>query len=171
MLVSENETLKNNIIKWAEELGKDRTILLPLLQRVQKKYSSISPYAMQIIADLLDIHPVEVYSVVSFYSFLNDEPKGRFVIRLCRTISCEMSGRDRIARQLQNELGIAFGETTPDSRFTLEWTNCMGMCDLGPAMMVNDVVFTEMTPEKAHEIVERCRQTFSAFALQNKQEG
>ena len=123
---------------------------------------------MQVIADVLDIHPVEVYSVVSFYSFLDDKPKGRFVIRLCQTISCDMFGKSRVAKQLENELGIKFGETTPDGKFTLEYTNCLGMCDRGPAMLVNNQVFTQVSPEKAHEIVEKCRQTYGVFALEDK---
>jgi NADH:ubiquinone oxidoreductase subunit E len=169
MLVTENERLKDNILKWAEKNGHSRSELIPMLQMVQKRYSRISAYAMQVIADVLDIHPVEVYSVVSFYSFLDDRPKGRFIIRLCRTISCDMQGKDRVARQLENELGIEFGDTTPDGKFTLEWTNCLGMCDRGPAMLVNDQVFTHVTPESVHETIEACRQTFGIFALQDKE--
>ena len=168
MLVTENERLKQNILEWGDELGRDRSVLIPILQRVQRKYHRISAFAMQIIADMLDIHPVEVYSVVSFYSFLNEKPNGRFVIRLCRTISCDMQEKDRVARQLENELDIRFGETTADGKFTLEWTNCLGMCDRGPAMLVNDQVFTHVTPEKVHEIIEKCRQTFGVFALEEQ---
>jgi NADH-quinone oxidoreductase E subunit len=169
MLVTENERLRQNITDWADELGRKRSSLMPLLQKVQKKYQSVSSFAMQIIADILDIHPVEVYSVISFYSFLNSNPKGRFIIRLCRTISCAMTGKDRVARQLENELGIKFGETTPDGKFSLEYTNCLGMCDQGPAMLVNDQVFTLVTPEKAHEIIEKCRGTFGVYSLQNQE--
>ncbi len=71
-------------------------------------------------------------------------------------------------RQLENELEIRFGETTSDGKFTLEFTNCLGMCDRGPAMLVNDQVFTQVSPEKAHEIIEKCRQTFGTFALQDQ---
>jgi len=103
--------------------------------------------------------------VVSFYTFLNKTYKSKFVIRLCQTISCDMAGKDRVARQLENDLGITFGETTPDGRFTLEWANCLGMCDQGPALLVNDRVYTRVTPETVHDIVELCRKTFSVYAL------
>lgn len=169
MLVTENERLRQNITDWADELGRNRSALIPLLQKIQKRYKSISSFGMQVLADLLGIHPVEVYSVVTFYSFLNHSPKGRFIIRLCRTISCEMAGKDRVARQLENELGIKFGETTPDGKFSLEYTNCLGMCDQGPAMLVNDHVITMVTPEKVHDIIEKCRQTFGMFSLQNQE--
>ncbi|HUW61154.1 MAG TPA: NADH-quinone oxidoreductase subunit NuoE [Candidatus Bathyarchaeia archaeon] len=166
MYAHDNERLKSDIRTWAAENGRDRTALIPLLQMVQGKYSQISNYAMQVIADQLDIHPVEVYSVTSFYSFLDYAPKGRFVLRLCQTISCDMQGKDRVARQLENDLGIRFGETTDDGKFTLEWANCLGMCDQGPALLVNDTIHTRVTPEKVHEIVEECRKIFGIYAVE-----
>ena len=169
MYAHDNERLKNDIRGWAAENGRDRSALIPLLQRVQGKYSQVSSYAMQVIADQLDIHPVEVYSVISFYSFLNHAPKGRFVFRLCQTISCDMDGKDRVARQLENDLGIRFGESTADGKFTLEWANCLGMCDQGPALLVNDAIYSKVTPETVHEIVEECRKTFGVHAVEAKE--
>ena len=168
MLVSDNERLKQDIVKWAKKFDNDRAGLIPVLQAIQRKYSQISAYAMQILADELNIHPVEVYSVVSFYSFLDEKEKGQFIIRVCRTISCDMLGKDRVAKQLENELGIKFGETTPDGRFSLEWANCLGMCDQGPAMLVNEDVYTRVTPEKVHEIIDKYRKTFGVYALQSE---
>jgi NADH-quinone oxidoreductase E subunit len=165
MLTTEREQMVSDINGWIEENGPDRSSLIPVLQEVQKKYGRITSFSMQKIADLLGIHPVEVYGVVSFYSFLDNKPHGRFVIRLCQTISCEMAGKARVARQLENDLGIEFGQTTSDGMFTLEWTSCMGMCDKGPAMMVNDQVFTKVTAEKVHNIIEGCKQSFSAFSF------
>ena len=100
--------------------GRDRSALIPILQDVQQRYHTISDFAMQTVADRLGIHPVEVYSVVTFYAFLNEKRHGSFVIRLCRTVSCELAGKAAVAQQLRNDLGIEFGETTPDGRFTLE---------------------------------------------------
>jgi NADH-quinone oxidoreductase E subunit len=157
MLVTEQERLKHDIEGWVKHYGRDRSSLMPVLQEVQKRYCCINDFAMQQVADLLDIHPVEVYGVVSFYSFLDNKPKGRFVMRLCRTISCEMAGKDRVARQLENDLGVPFGETTGDGMFSLEWANCLGMCDQGPALLVNEQVFARVTPEKVQEIIEGCR--------------
>ena len=165
MLVTEQEKMKQDIQSWIDNYGKSRSSLLPVLQEVQKKYRCINDFAMQQVADLLDIHPVEVYGVVSFYSFLKDEPQGRFIIRLCRTISCDMAGKDRVARQLENDLGIEFGETTADGMFTLEWANCLGMCDQGPAMLVNDQVFTRVTPEKVHDIIKGCRSSLATHVV------
>ena len=163
MLVSEKEKLCAEIAALAEQHGRDRSALIPILQDLQDREGWISDFAMQEIARLLDIHPVEVYSVISFYAFLNAEKKGHFIFRLCRTISCDMAGKDRIARQLENELGIKFGETTEDGHFSLEYTNCMGWCDQGPALMVNDQVFTKVTAQKVHDIVEACRRVWALY--------
>jgi len=170
MLVTEHDRLAQELRDLADRFGRDRSALIPILQEIQKKRYHISGHAMQEIADLLGIHPVEVYSVVSFYSFLDDKPKGQFVIRLCRTISCDLAGKDRVARQLENDLGIRFGETTRDGKFTLEYANCLGMCDQGPALLVNDKVHTCVTPEKVHAILQECRSAFGVHAREAREE-
>ena len=169
MLMTERDRLASTITSMADKLGHNRTSLIPILLEVKRKYHRIDSFAMQVIGDLLGIHPVEVHSVVSFYAFLGDQPQGRFVIRLCRTISCDMQGKSRVQRQLENDLGIRMGETTADGSFTLEWANCMGMCDQGPALLVNDRLFTHVTPEKVHEILEECRSVFGVHAAESKE--
>ncbi len=165
MLVTERQSLREDVARWVERLGRQRSSLIPVLQEVQRAYGQISEFAMQQVAHELDIHPVEVYGVVSFYSFLSERTQGRFVVRLCRTISCDMQGKDRLARQLENDLGIRFGESTADGKFSLEWANCLGMCDRGPALLVNDQVFTSVTCEAAHAILETCRRSFGPLAF------
>jgi [NiFe] hydrogenase diaphorase moiety large subunit len=164
MLVTERERLREELVELVDKHGHDRSALMSILEEVQRRNCCISEYCMQVIADLLDLHPVEVQSVVSFYSFLNEKPQGQFVIRLCRTVSCEMFGKAQLARQLKNDLGIRFGETTADGKFSLHWANCLGMCDQGPAMLVNDQVFTRVTPEKIHGILQQCRESFGVHA-------
>jgi NADH:ubiquinone oxidoreductase subunit E len=163
MLVFEQESLIREIGELCDKLGRKRASLLAILHAYQGTHACIPDFAMQEIAHQLDIHPVEVYSVVSFYSFFSTEEKGHFILRLCRTISCDMLNKDQVARQLEQELGISFGETTPDGHFTLEWTNCIGMCDMGPAMMVNNQIFTKVTPTRVHEILEICRRIWGLY--------
>jgi NADH:ubiquinone oxidoreductase 24 kD subunit len=153
MLILEKNELTEEIEQLVAKYGKDKSSLLSILQAVQRKHKHIPDFAQQEIARLLDIHPVEVYSVISFYSFLSTEPKGKYIIRLCKTISCDMQGKDSVAKAIQRELGINFGETTKDKKFTLEYTNCVGMCDQGPAMIINERVYTKLTPEKAIQIL------------------
>lgn len=170
MLNTATERVECELRALADTHGRERDALIPILQDVQLKYGHVTEHAMQVIANELGLHPVEVHSVLSFYSFLNTEPKGRFVIRLCRTVSCDMAGKTRVAQQLENDLGIAFGETTPDGKFTLEWANCIGMCDQGPALLVNDKVYTRVEPYMVNEILEECRRVFGVHAAA-QQEG
>lgn len=164
MLNTATERLERELQALADAHGRERDALIPILQDIQRKYGYISEHAMQVVADALGLHPVEVHSVLSFYSFLDTKPKGKFIIRLCRTISCDMAGKERVAKQLENDLGIRFGETTADGKFTLEWANCIGMCDQGPALLVNDKVHARVTPDKVHEILEECRRVFGVYA-------
>ena len=170
MLVTNRNRLDQELEVLIDKCGRQRTALIPILQAVQRKYGFVGDFAMQRIADALDIHPVEVHGVVTFYSFLSEKPLGRFVIRLCRTISCDMAGKDRVAAQLETELGIKFGETTGDGMFTLEWANCIGACDQGPALLVNDTLWTHVTPQRVLEILEECRSRLSPHAIQGAEE-
>ncbi len=115
---------------------------------------------MQTIADRLGIHPFEVYSVVTFYAFLNEKYHGRFVIRLCRTISADMVGKEAVARQLKTDLGIDFGQTTPDGRFTLEWANCIGMVRPGTGHAGERITCLRMSRRKRYiAILAACEKT------------
>ncbi|MDX5318604.1 MAG: NAD(P)H-dependent oxidoreductase subunit E [Actinomycetes bacterium] len=115
--------------------GAFRGALIPVLQDLRQQLP-LDGVVQQLVADRLGVPPVEVYGVVSFYSFLGTSVSGTHVIRLCRTLSCEMQGARDIAAVLEEELGIGFGETTADGMFTLEWANCIGQCDAPPAMLV-----------------------------------
>ena len=155
MLVLEKNALTEEIEVLVAKYGSEREALIPVLQDLQSKHGFISEFAQQEVARLLDIHPVEVFGVISFYAFLSTEPKGRNIVRLCQTISCDLQGKEAISRTIERELGIHFGETTKDRKFSLEYINCMGMCDCGPAMLINDQVFTGLTPNKVVEILHK----------------
>ncbi len=154
MVYPDKNVLVNEVNNLVKKYGNGRESLLPILQDVQRKFGFISDFAMQEIAHKLEIHPVEVYGVVTFYSFLSTEPKGKYVIRLCKTISCDLAGKDAIATTLQRELNLKFGETSKDRKFTLEYCHCIGMCDQGQAMLINEEVFTKLTPSKVIEIID-----------------
>ncbi len=170
MLATERESLRQEIQELAKKYEYKRDGMMPILEAIQEKYRHVSDFAMQEIARSLHVFPAEVYGVVTFYSYLSTEPKGRFVVRLCRTLSCDMAGKKEVARQLENELGISFGETTRDRLFTLEYCNCLGMCDQGPALLVNDDVYAKVHPEMVSEVVEKYRRTFGP-AYQTKSGG
>jgi len=146
--------LREDVEEVASLTNNNRASLVPVLRAVKEKYRGIDSEAMQIVADVLGCHPVEVNAVATFYAFLNPKTEGRFIFRLCRTYSCELAGKEEIAKQLSRDLGIGFGETSADGAFSLEWANCMGMCDQGPAMLVNDEIYTKLTANRVHGIVQ-----------------
>jgi [NiFe] hydrogenase diaphorase moiety large subunit len=160
MLATERESLRHEIAELADKFEHKRDGMMPMLETIQEKYRCVSDFAMQEVARQLGVFPTEVYGVVSFYSFLSTEPKGKFVIRLCRTLSCDFAGKREVAQQLENELGIKFGETTKDRLYSLEYCNCLGMCDNGPALLVNNDVYTRVHPELVSDILDKYRRMF-----------
>ncbi|PIS27108.1 MAG: NADH-quinone oxidoreductase subunit NuoE [Candidatus Marinimicrobia bacterium CG08_land_8_20_14_0_20_45_22] len=161
MQIIDRQKVNHEIECLREKYGQDRSALIPILQELQEIYGYLPYIVMQETAHSLGIHPSEVEGVASFYSFLRTKEKqGKYVIRLCQTISCNLAKKVNVARQFENELGIKFGQTTNDGMFTLEYTNCLGMCDQGPALMINDRLFSKVTPEKASAIIADCRRDF-----------
>ncbi|MCK5028719.1 MAG: NADH-quinone oxidoreductase subunit NuoE [Bacteroidales bacterium] len=137
----------------ADKHGRDRESLLPILQGIITEERFISDAAMSEVARELDMSAALVYGTATFYSFLDTEPRGKYVIRICRTITCDMKGKKQIIKTLEDLLKIKVGETTKDNQFTLLETNCLGWCHKGPAMLINDDAYTELTEEKVSEIV------------------
>ncbi len=137
----------------ANEHGRDRENLLPILQGVVEQEKYLSEYSMIEIARELDLPAAEVYGTATFYSFLEHKKMGKYIIRVCKTITCSMKGKNQVLHTIEDMLKIGIGETTPDSKFSLLQTNCLGWCHKAPAMLVNDDVYTELTPEKVREIL------------------
>jgi NADH-quinone oxidoreductase subunit E len=133
--------------------GKERKALMPLLQAVVKTKNHLDDQDFIAIAKALDLSAAEVFGTASFYTFLDTVPRGKNVIRVCKTISCHMAGKDEIIRTIEETLNVKTGETTVDKKFTLLTANCLGWCHKGPVMLINDKVFPELTPEKAIDIL------------------
>lgn len=145
------------LLELIDKFGRKQESLLPILQSVVEKQNYLSEDIILDISKELDISAAQVYGTATFYSFLDIEPRGEYVIRLCKTITCEMRGKKLILQTLEDLLKIKLGETTKDKKFTLLETNCLGQCHKGPAMLVNNEVFTELTPEKVSDIVNEFR--------------
>jgi NADH-quinone oxidoreductase subunit E len=128
--------------------------LLVALKEAQAKFGYLSPALMMELARALDVPVNEVYGVASFYSFLNIKPLGRNVIRICRSVPCYLKNNQAIIETVEREIGIRPGETSPDSRFSFELTNCIGLCDRAPAMLVNGDVHVDLTPSKISQILQ-----------------
>ena len=122
--------------------------LLVLLKEAQSKFGYVSEQVIAGLAETLDIPVNDVYGVASFYSFLDTRPVGRNVIRVCKSLPCYLKHSQDIIESVAREIGIRPGETTADGRFSFRLTNCIGACDRAPAMMINDEVHVDLTPEK-----------------------
>ena len=145
--------IKSLIKDMTEKHGKKRESLLPIMQAVVEREKYLSEYSMIEIARQVDIPAAEVYGTATFYSFIGTKPTGQYIIRICKTITCAMKGKNQVLFAIQDMLKIKLGETTPDKRFSLLETNCLGWCHKAPAMMVNDEVYTVLTPEKVRDIL------------------
>ncbi len=132
---------------------RDRADLVERLKEVQRRYGHVPEGAITGLAESMAIPVHEVYGVASFYSFLSTKPQGRNVIRVCRSLPCYLKSAEMIMEVLEKELGIGLGETTPDGRFTFELTNCIGLCDHAPAMLINQDPHVDLTPEKIKRVI------------------
>ena len=130
-----------------------RENLMLILHQINDEKGYIDKEDMQNIADFLDISPTDVYGVVTFYSFFNLEKKGKYIIRVCQSLTCDMLDKKAIITALESECNTKMDETSSDNMFTLEYTNCLGMCDKGPAIMINKKVYTQLTPLKITDII------------------
>ena len=144
---------KDFVHELADQYGRTRESLLPIMQGVVSRDKYLSKEAMIEIARELEIATAEVFGTASFYAFLDTKPRGKYVIRVCQTITCEMKGKKEIIHTLENLLKIKVGETNSSGRFTLLTTNCLGWCHKAPAMLINDEVYTDLTTEKVKEII------------------
>ncbi len=127
--------------------------LLVLLKEAQAKDGYLSEKVMSDLAEALEMSKSDVFGVATFYSFLSTKPTGRNVIRICRSLPCYLKNYQAIVESVAGEIGIDPGETTADGRFTFELTNCIGACDKAPAMLINDEVHGNLTPEKISQIL------------------
>ncbi|MBI9035979.1 MAG: NAD(P)H-dependent oxidoreductase subunit E [Bacteroidales bacterium] len=145
---------KELVKELVEKHGNKQNSLMPVLQGVVQVERYLSEEAMLIIAEELEISAADVYGTASFYTFLDTVPRGKNIVRVCKTITCKMKGNQEIVETLEDMLKIKVGETTGDNQFTLLTANCLGWCHKGPVMLVNDEVFPEITPQKAMDVIQ-----------------
>jgi NADH-quinone oxidoreductase subunit E len=137
----------------SDKHGRARENLIPILQEIVQRHNYLTDEAMVEVAKELDISAAEVYGTASFYTFLDTQERGKYVIRVCKTITCSMKGKGDIIHTLEDILKIKVGETTADKQFSLIETNCIGWCHKAPAILINDMPYTELSPEKVTEII------------------
>jgi NADH-quinone oxidoreductase subunit E len=134
-----------------------RAVTLPALHIVQDAERKVSPAAMVEIAELLELHPAEVADTMSFYGFFRSEgqPLGTHRVWVCRSISCMLRGGEDLLARLCRRFGVKPGQTTPDGKITLEFAECLGVCEGAPCMLVDEHCHANLTEDSATELIER----------------
>ena len=138
--------------------GKQKSALIRALHLTQEENDGwLSIAAMDQLAEVLDITPIEVYEVATFYSMYNLAPVGKYVLEFCHTGPCAIEGAERIVAYTQQKLGIKTGETTPDRMFTIKEVECLGACGYAPMMQVGEFYHEHLTEAKIDQFIEDCR--------------
>ncbi|MGZ5187983.1 MAG: NADH-quinone oxidoreductase subunit NuoE family protein [Kaistella sp.] len=144
--------------------GKQKSALIPVLHIAQKEFGGwLDIPVMDYVAQILNIKPIEVYEVATFYTMFNMKPVGKYVLEVCQTGPCMLNGSDGILSHIRETLNIKNGETTADGLFTLKPAECLGACGYAPMMQLGKFYHEHLTKEKVDEILELCRQ--GAIAL------
>lgn len=142
---------------------KQKSALLPVLHLAQESFGGwLSAETMDYVAELLNIKPIEVYEVATFYSMYNLKPVGKYMFEVCQTGPCMISGSDDIVEYIKEKLGIGIGETTADGMFTLKTVECLGACGYAPMMQLGKHYKEHLTKEKVDAIIEECRKNAAA---------
>jgi NADH-quinone oxidoreductase subunit E len=138
--------------------GKQKSALLPVLHMAQVEFGGwLDVPVMDYVATILNIEPIEVYEVASFYSMYNLKPVGKFLFEVCQTGPCMVNGSDEIIAYIKQKLNIGVGETTTDGMFTLKTVECLGACGYAPMMQFGKTYREHLTKEKVDSIIEECR--------------
>lgn len=137
--------------------GKQKSALLPVLHLAQDEFGWLSPELMDYVAGLLQITPIEVYEVATFYTMYNLKPVGKYKLEFCRTSCCALRGAEDLMDYTLNKLGIKEGETTSDGLFTVIGVECLGACGYAPMLQLGDHFMEHLTPEKMDQFIEQCR--------------
>ncbi len=138
--------------------GKQKSALLPVLHLAQDSFGGwLSAATMDYVAELLQLNPIEVYEVATFYSMYNLKPVGKYLFEVCQTGPCMLNGSDDIIAYIGEKLGIKPGETTSDGLFTLKTVECLGACGYAPMMQMGKTYREHLTKAKVDAIVEECR--------------
>jgi NADH-quinone oxidoreductase subunit E len=150
------QKVKEIIARFPE--GKHKSALIPVLHIAQEENGGwLSVEAMDHVAELLQIKPIEVYEVATFYSMYNLKPVGKFLFEVCQTGPCMLNGSDQIIDHIKQKLGIKAGETTGDGMFTLKTVECLGACGYAPMMQMGKFYKEHLTIDKVDKIIAECR--------------
>ncbi len=127
--------------------------LIPVMQKAQELFGYLSLETMELISERLDVPVSEIYGVATFYALFSLTPKGEYVISVCTGTACYVKGAQLVLDEVKNQLGIGSGETTPDGKFSIQDTRCLGCCGLAPVMVINNDVYGRLEPADIKDIL------------------
>lgn len=134
--------------------GRQQSAVMPLLDIAQRQEGWVSQAAMEVIAGMLEMAPIRVHEVATFYTMYNLKPVGKFHVQVCTNICCLLRGSDGVAESAKAALGVGWGETTEDGLFTLSEVECLGACTNAPMMQVNDDYYEDLSPESTRAVLD-----------------
>jgi NADH-quinone oxidoreductase E subunit len=147
------EPVQERVLDIVSKYEAKEDCVLQILHDVQADNNSLSEAELIQVARAMDIPLSRVYGVATFYSMYSVRPRGKYVIRICESAPCHITGAQAVIRAFEQALGVKMGETTKDRKFTLEYTSCLGVCGVAPAVMINDQVYGNLTPAKVKEVL------------------
>ncbi len=136
-----------------DEKGHEKAELIPILHEINTEVGYISDEAIKELSERMNISTSHIYSVATFYRMFSTEPRGRHVIQFCESAPCHVAGGRLVWQKLQDELGLTQGETSEDEKWTLLTTSCLGICGVGPVMIVDNDIYGNVTPDQVPEIL------------------
>ncbi len=148
-----DKKLKEEVEELLKNYSTQRDNLIKILEDIQEKYGYIPQVAQIEVAKHLNIPLAEVYSVITFYSRFTTEPKGKYNLSVCLGTACFVKGSEKLLDKAKEILKIEEGQTTPDGKFSLDATRCVGACGLAPVFIINDEVYGKGTPEKLENAI------------------
>lgn len=151
---SEKETI-DGVSRIVNNIGSTRADLIPILQAITDEFGYISEVAITELSSLLNLPRNEIFSVATFYRMLSTQPRGKHIIQFCESAPCHVVGGKEVWEALVRALNIAPGETTPDNKWTLLTTSCLGVCGIGPVLMVDTDMYGNVKPEQVKSILSR----------------
>ena len=149
-----NENKDEKIAEILAKYSQDKSNLIQILNEVQETYGYIPEHVQLEISKYLNIEMAEIYGVMTFYARFSLKPKGKYNIAVCLGTACFVKGSEQILERVKQKLGIDVGETTPDGKFSIEATRCIGACGLAPVFTVNDEVYGKATPQLVDKVIE-----------------
>lgn len=156
-----NEHTRREIDHWRAKFPQERqrsAVIAALRAAQHQNHGFLTTELMDAVAAYLDMQPVQVYEVASFYSMFETKPVGRLHVSVCTNISCMLCGADEIVAHVEKRLGIRTGESTPDGKFYLKREEeCLAACNNAPMMMIDHVYYENLTPEKVDQVLDRLK--------------